>query len=60
MPTDRIESMDTQKIANIMSVALEEFAQNSYDKSSYNQIIKKSGMSKGTMYYYFKSRKTFF
>ena len=43
MPTDKIESMDTQKIANIMSVALEEFAQNSYDKSSYNQIIKKSG-----------------
>ena len=40
MPTDKIESMDTQKIANIMSVALEEFAQNSYDKSSYNQIIK--------------------
>ena len=60
MPTDRIESMDTQKIANIMSVALEEFAQNSYDKSSYNQIIKKSGMSKGTMYYYFKSKEDLF
>ena len=60
MPTDKIESMDTQKIANIMSVALEEFAQNSYDKSSYNQIIKKSGMSKGTMYYYFKSKEDLF
>ena len=27
-----------------MSVALEEFTQNSYDKSSYNQIIKNPGL----------------
>ena len=60
MPTDKIESMDTQKIANIMSVALDEFALYSYDKSSYNNIIKKAGMSKGTMYYYFKSKEDLF
>ena len=60
MPTDKIESMNTQKIATIMSVALEEFAQHSYDKSSYNKIIKRAGMSKGTMYYYFKSKEDLF
>ena len=60
MPTPRIENLDTSRIANIMSVALEEFSQADYQSSSFNRIIKNSGISKGTMYYYFKSKEDVF
>lgn len=60
MPTDRIGSLDTSRIARIMTVALEEFSSGSYHQSSYNRIIRKSGLSKGTMYYYFKSKEDLF
>ena len=56
----RIENLDTSRIANIMSVALEEFSQADYQSSSFNRIIKNSGISKGTMYYYFKSKEDVF
>jgi len=60
MPTDRIGSLDTGRIAKIMTVALEEFARNSYHHASYNRIIRNCGMSKGTMYYYFRSKEDLF
>ena len=60
MPTDRISSLDTNRIAKIMTAALEEFAKYPYNQASYNRIIKASGISKGTMYYYFKSKEDVF
>ena len=60
MPTPRIENLNTDRIASIMSVALKEFAENNYHKSSFNRIIKNCGMSKGTMYYYFKNKQDLF
>ncbi|MFW7377295.1 MAG: TetR/AcrR family transcriptional regulator [Oligoflexus sp.] len=60
MPTDRIGSLDTARIAKIMTVALEEFARHSFHQASYNRIIRKCGMSKGTMYYYFRSKEDLF
>lgn len=60
MPTDRIGSLDTARIAKIMKVALEEFATYNYHQASYNRIIRNCGMSKGTMYYYFRSKEDLF
>lgn len=60
MPTQRIHNLDTQKLQNIVSAALEEFTSNSYGAASFNQIIKKSGLSKGSMYYYFESKEDLF
>lgn len=60
MPTERIESLDTARIAKIMTVAFEEFGAASYHKTSYNRIIQRCGCSKGTMYYYFRSKEDLF
>jgi len=60
MPNARIEKLDTARIALIMSVALEEFAQHRYRDASFNRIIKASQMAKGTMYYYFTSKEDLF
>lgn len=56
MPTDRIGNLDTARVAKIMSAAIQEFSTESYEKASFNRIIKACGISKGTMYYYFKSK----
>lgn len=56
MPTPRIGNLNTERIAHIMSVALNEFAEKDYKNSSFNRIIRNAGMSKGTMYYYFSSK----
>jgi AcrR family transcriptional regulator len=60
MPTHRIGNLDTDKIAKIMTVALEEFANNTYHQASYNRVIRQCGISKGTMYYYFTSKEDLF
>ena len=60
MPTERIEGLETSRIAKIMTVAFEEFGAESYHKTSYNRIIQRGGCSKGTMYYYFKSKEDLF
>ena len=44
------------KKQNILDAALEEFGQKDYDRASINAIISKSKTSKGTFYYYFKSK----
>ncbi len=56
MPTDKFEKLDTSRMANIISVALDEFARHRYQDASFNRIIRNCGMAKGTMYYYFKSK----
>ena len=56
MPTINIEKLDTARIARILATALEEFAEQSFSHASFNQIIKRCGISKGTMYYYFSSK----
>ena len=60
MPTPRIENLDTERIAHIMTIALKEFAEHNYHKSSFNRIIKNCGISKGTMYYYFENKQDLF
>lgn len=60
MPTARIEGLTTERFANILSVALDEFASVRYNDASFNRIIKNCQMAKGTMYYYFKSKEDLF
>lgn len=60
MPTPRIERLNTARIAEILSVALDEFARFRYREASFNRIIKSCKMAKGTMYYYFSSKEDLF
>ncbi|SER04202.1 TetR/AcrR family transcriptional regulator [Piscibacillus halophilus] len=46
---------ETQK--KIVSAALEEFAEKGYDQASTNRIVKRAGVGKGMLYYYFKNKK---
>jgi AcrR family transcriptional regulator len=39
-----------------MEAAMEEFAERGVESASYNKIIERSGLSKGTVYYYFDNK----
>jgi len=39
-----------------MDAAIDEFAERGIDSASYNKIIERSGLSKGTVYYYFDNK----
>jgi TetR/AcrR family transcriptional regulator len=41
----------------ILTGCIEEFARNGYDKASTNAIVKKANIPKGTLFYYFGSKK---
>lgn len=40
-----------------MNAALEEFAEQGYEKTSTNKIVKKAGIGKGMLFHYFNSKK---
>ncbi|MCL2010542.1 MAG: TetR/AcrR family transcriptional regulator [Synergistaceae bacterium] len=48
--------MDDAKRASLMDAAMEEFAERGIESASYNKIIERSGLSKGTVYYYFENK----
>ena len=48
--------MDDAKRARLMDAAIEEFAERGIESASYNKIIERSGLSKGTVYYYFDNK----
>lgn len=60
MPTEKFERLDTTRMAQILSVALDEFTRYRYGDASFNRIIRACQMAKGTMYYYFKSKDDLF
>ena len=60
MPTTKIKNLNERKMDDIIRSALREFAIRPYHDASYNRIIQGAGMGKGTMYYYFKSKKDLF
>ena len=53
MPLARFESLEKSLKARILDVSKQEFATHGYEGASYNKIIQKIGISKGSMYYYF-------
>ena len=56
MPRPRFENLAPEKREAILGAAFEEFAAHGFDGASYNQIIEKTGISKGAMYYYFDDK----
>jgi len=60
MPLARFESLDKSLKARILDVSKQEFAARGYEGASYNKIIQKIGISKGSMYYYFENKEDLF
>jgi AcrR family transcriptional regulator len=60
MPLARYESIDESLKTRILDVSKEEFGAHGYEGASYNKIIQKIGISKGSMYYYFEKKEDLF
>ncbi len=60
MPLARYESIDESLKTRILDVSKQEFAAHGYEGASYNKIIQKIGISKGSMYYYFENKEDLF
>lgn len=56
MPTNLFYQLDNEKKAKIINVGISEFAKYGYMNSSTNRIVKKSGISKGSLFKYFHSK----
>jgi len=60
MSLARFESLDESLKTRILDISKQEFATHGYDGASYNKIIQKIGISKGSMYYYFENKEDLF
>jgi len=56
MPRTRFHKLPPERQAAILDAAAEEFAFRGYEGASFNRIIENSGISKGSMYYYFEAK----
>ena len=56
MPRPRFAKLAPERRAQLLAVATEEFAEHGYEASSFNRIIERSGLSKGSIYYYFDDK----
>jgi AcrR family transcriptional regulator len=56
MPRPRFEKLPPEKRELILETAAKEFAEYGYEGASLNQILAKSGISKGAAYYYFDNK----
>ena len=48
--------MNDTKRTRLIDAAIEEFSERGVEGASYNKIIERSGLSKGTVYYYFDNK----
>lgn len=60
MPRPRFHKLPADQQQAILRAALDEFAAHGFNDASLNQIIDASGISKGSMYYYFDSKADLF
>lgn len=60
MVRNRFDNLDAEKQEAILAAAAEEFAERGYGAASINRIIERSGMSKGSVYYYFEDKADLF
>jgi len=60
MPLARFETLDESLKGKILDVSKQEFSTHGYEDASYNKIIQKIGISKGSMYYYFENKEDLF
>jgi AcrR family transcriptional regulator len=54
----RQERLGDDKKKLLMNSAITEFVERGFEKASYNKIIERSGLSKGTVYYYFENKES--
>ncbi len=60
MPFDTFFNLPEEKQKRIIDSAIEEFAEKGYLEGSVDRITKKAGISKGSIYQYFKDKKELF
>ena len=60
MARKRFENLAKEKQEAILEAAAEEFAEKGFESASINRIIRESGMSKGSVYYYFEDKADLF
>jgi AcrR family transcriptional regulator len=60
MPKDTFFNLPEDKRQSICDVAIEEFAEYSFDQASINRIVARSGIAKGSFYQYFDDKKDLF
>ncbi len=56
MPTKRFNNLAPERKKKLFETALNEFAHNGYEGASLNTIIRETGISKGSLYYYFEDK----
>jgi TetR/AcrR family transcriptional regulator len=56
----KFENLDKEKKKKILDACIGEFSENSFEKASTNRIVKKAGISKGILYYYFGNKKNLY
>lgn len=52
--------LSTERINNIINASYEVFANNSFEKASTNDIVKKANVSRGLLYHYFTDKEELF
>lgn len=57
---DRFEKLEEDKKMKIINAGLSIFGENGYTKASIDKIVEIAGISKGSLFYYFESKKNFF
>ncbi|EGL83826.1 transcriptional regulator, TetR family [Caldalkalibacillus thermarum TA2.A1] len=57
MITKTFSQLEPSKQQRIINAALAEFAEHGYEQASTNRIVKKAGIGKGMLFYYFNSKK---
>ena len=60
MARNRFDNLGPEKQETILRAAGEEFAEKGFEAASINRIIQRSGMSKGSVYYYFEDKADLF
>ena len=60
MAKNRFANLEPAKQEAILRAAGEEFAEKGFEAASINRIIRNSGMSKGSVYYYFEDKADLF
>lgn len=56
MAHSRFSRLAPERQQAILDVAAEEFSEHGFDGASYNRIIERAGLSKGSAYYYFEGK----
>lgn len=57
---ESFENLDEKKKQRIINAGFGVFAKYGYDKASIDEIVKLAGISKGSLFYYFKAKKNYF